>query len=166
MLLPRTLGIAAVVVLLAGGAWYLTRPADEGAPLRERLQAFAEAFNSSTMDGSGPAARAKQLAAFFTEDVDVEFGRGASPIKGRETLMGMAERLQPRTAMFRLKFEDLTVAMSPGGDAADVHLTAEFIRRSITTGEESLDAREFTIGMRRVDSEWRIARVTAIDTLK
>jgi hypothetical protein len=80
--------------------------------------------------------------------------------------MGMAERLQPRTAMFRLKFEDVTVAMSAGGDAADVHLAAEFIRRSITTGEQSLDAREFTIGMRRVENAWRIARVTAIDTLK
>jgi hypothetical protein len=166
MTLPRTLAIVSILVLLAGGAWYLTRPDDEGAPIRQRLQSFAEAVNSSTMDGAGPQARAQQLATYFTEDVDVELGGGAAPIKGRETLMGMAERLQPRTAMFRLEFEDLTVAIAPGGGAADVHLTAEFIRRSITTGEESLDAREFTIGMRRVDNEWRIARVTAIDTLK
>jgi SnoaL-like domain len=165
-MLSRTLAVSGTVILLAAGAWYVTRPADEGAPIRERLESFAEAVNRSTMDGAGPEARAKELAEYFTEDVEVEFGGGAAPIKGRNTLMGMAERLQPRTAMFRLKFEDVTVAMSPGGDAADVHLAAEFIRRSITTGEQSLDAREFTIGMRRVDNAWRIARVTAIDTLK
>ena len=56
--------------------------------------------------------------------------------------------------------------MAPGGETADVHLTAEIIRRSITTGDESLDAREFTLGMRRVGGEWQIARVTAVDTLK
>ena len=56
--------------------------------------------------------------------------------------------------------------MAPSGETADVHLTAEFIRRSITTGEESLDAREFTIGMRRVGGEWQIARVTAVETLE
>ena len=76
----------------------------------------------------------------------------------------MAERLQPRTAAFRLQFEDVTVTMDPGETTADVHLTAEFIRRSITTGEESLDAREFSLGMQKVGGEWRIARVTAIDT--
>jgi hypothetical protein len=166
MALPRAIAIGVVVALLGAGAWYATRPDDEGAPIRQRLQAFADAVNDSTVDGSGPEARVKQLAAYFTDDVDVELGGGSAPIKGREILMGMAERLQPRTAMFKLKFEDVTVALHPGAEAADVHLTAEFIRRSITTGEESLDAREFTIGMRRVDDAWRIARVTALDTLK
>ena len=166
MALPRGLAITAIVLLLGGGALYLARLDDEGAPVRKRLHSFAEAVNRSTMDGAGPQSRAQQLASYFTDDVDVEFGGGVAPIRGRDTLMGMAERLQPRTAMFRLKFEDVTVAMSPGGEAADVHLTAEFIRRSITSGEESLDAREFTMAMRRVDNEWRIARVTAIDTLK
>ena len=96
-----------------------------------------------------PAARAAQLGVFFTDDIEVELGQGAAPIKGRETILGMAARLQPRTAAFTLKFEDITVAMAPGGESADVHLTAEFIRRSFTTGEESLDAREFTLGVQR-----------------
>jgi hypothetical protein len=130
------------------------------------LQAFSAEVNKSTVDGSGTVARAVQLASFFTDDIEVELGKGAPPIRGRETVIGMAERLQPRTAAFELKFEDVTVAMAAGGAAANVHLTAEFIRRSITTGEHSLDAREFTIGMRQVAGEWRISRVTAVDTLK
>lgn len=164
--LPRAIAGVVILVLLGGAAWFVMRADDEGAPVQRRLQAFADAVNRSTIDGIGPEARAEELASYFTEDVDVDLGGGSPPIKGRDTLIGMAERLQPRTAMFRLKFEDVTVAMSPGGEAADVHLTAEFIRRSITSGEESLDAREFTIGMRRIGDTWQIARMTAIDTLK
>ena len=158
--------IVSVVVALALGAWFLLAPADDGAMVRARLQALSDMVNRSTVDGLGPQARSAQLGAFFAEDVDVDLGHGAAPIRGRDTVIGMAERLQPRTAAFRLEFEDVSVALAPSGETADVHLTAEFIRRSITTGEESLDAREFTIGMRRVAGEWQIARVTAVDTLE
>jgi SnoaL-like domain len=164
--MARIAAIVLTVVAIAAGAWFVLTPADSGAPVRARLQSLATMVNRSTVDGLGPEARSAQLGAYFTEDVDVDLGRGAAPIRGRTTVMGMAERLQPRTAAFRLQFEDVSVAMAPSGDTADVHLTAEFIRRSITTGEESLDAREFTIGMRRVGGEWQIARVTAVDTLK
>ena len=164
--MQRIAAIVLVVVGIAAGAWFLLAPADEGAAVRARLQALAEMVNKSTVDGLGPEARSAQLGAFFAEDVDIDLGRGAAPIHGRDTVIDMAERLQPRTAAFRVKFEDVGVAMAPGGGTADVHLTAEFIRRNLTTGEETLDAREFTIGMRRVGSEWQIARVTAVDTLE
>jgi hypothetical protein len=158
--------IAAVVVALAAGFWFFYAPADTASAVKERLQSLSEMVNRSTVDGLGPEARAAQLGAFFTDDVDVDLGRGAAPIRGRDTVVGMAARLQPRTAAFRLKFEDVSVVMSPDGNRADVHLTAEFIRRSITTGEESLDASEFMLGMRRVGADWQIAKVTAIKTLK
>ena len=162
----RVAVIVLTAVALAAGAWFLLAPADDGAAVRARLTALADMVNRSTVDGLGPQARSVQLGAFFAQDVDVELGEGSAPIRGRDTVIGMAERLQPRTAAFRLEFEDVSVAIAPGGETADVHLTAEFIRRSITTGDESLDAREFTIGMRRVGGEWQIARVTAVDTLK
>jgi hypothetical protein len=165
--MPRRLVIAlAALAVLSAAAWYITRSEGEGEAVRRRLQAFASEVNNSTLDGRGTEARAAQLSAFFTEDVEVDLGRGSTPIKGRETLVAMAGRLQPRTAAFSLRFQDITVAMEPSGQAADVHLTAEFIRRSITTGDQSLDAREFTIAMRLVDNEWRMHRVTAVDTLK
>ena len=162
----RNAAIVLAVAALAAAAWYFLVPAGSSASVRARLQALSDLINSSTVDGQGPEARGAQLGAFFTEDVDVDFGQGAAPIRGRDTLIGMAGRLQPRTAAFRLRFEDVTIEMAPGEETADVHLTAEIIRRSVTTGEESLDAREFTLGMRRVDGEWQIARVTAVDTLK
>lgn len=108
---------------------------------------------------------AAQIGTYFTEDAVVELGDGAAPIKGRETLMGMFARLQPRTAAFRLDLEDVTIEMTPGSDAADVLLTASFMRTNTSTREESLDAREYALVMTKVDGTWRIARITAIDTL-
>jgi hypothetical protein len=57
------------------------------------------------------------------------------------------------------------VTVAPGGQSADVHLTAEFMNRK-APGERSLDAREFTIDMRRDGEEWRMRRVAAVETLK
>jgi len=165
-MLRRSLVPSTAVVLLVAGVWYFSQANDETADIRRRLQALCDDVNSSTTDGRGPEARAAQLGMFFTDDVDVDLGKGAMPIQGRPTIVAMAARLQPRTAAFKLEFEDVTVVMEPGGNAANVHLTAEFIRRNLLTGEQTLDAREFTLGMRRVASDWQIHRVTAVDTLK
>jgi len=40
------------------------------------------------------------------------------------------------------------------------------VRRSISTGEESRDAREFAVVLLKTDGTWRISRITAIDTLR
>ena len=79
--------------------------------------------------------------------------------------MGMAERLQPRTAAFRMELDDVGVEIT-GAATADATLTVSFIRRSISTGEESRDAREFALGLTKSGGTWRIARVTAIDVLR
>jgi hypothetical protein len=164
-MLWRVLAAAATAVVGIGVVVWLLQPADDEAPVRRTLQALVDKVNESTVDGLGPEARANEFGAFFTDDVSVDLGRGSAPIEGRDTLVGMATRLQPRTAAFRLKFVDLGIQMG-GSGTAEVHLTAEFIRKSITTGEESLDAREFLLGMRNVGGVWQISRVTAIDTLK
>jgi hypothetical protein len=162
----RVAAIVLTVAALALAAGYLLWPADASADVRARLEAFADVVNTSTIDGLGPEAHASQFGPFFAENVEVDFGQGSAAIRGRDTVLGMAERLQPRTAAFRLVFEDVSVAMAPTGETADVRLTAQFIRRSISTGEQTLDAREFSIAMRRVGAEWQIARILAVDTLK
>jgi hypothetical protein len=77
----------------------------------------------------------------------------------------MAARLQPRTAAFVVELKDVNVDVGEG-DVAEVNLTAVFRRRSMATGEESIDAREFSIGMVKTSGEWLVNRVTAVDTLK
>ena len=159
---------AFVVLVLAGLALFAwrTREGGEERTIRERIEALRTEVNASTLDGLGTAGRAAQIGSYFTDDAVVELGGASVPIRGRETLMDMAARLQPRTAAFRLDLDDVGIELVPGGTAADVMLTASFVRRSMSTGEESRDAREFAVVLVKTDGTWRISRITAIDTLR
>jgi len=158
--------VAAALVGAAALALWVTRQGTDEKQIRGRIEALRDEVNASTKDGLGTAARATQIGSYFTEDAVVDVGGGAVPIRGRETLTGMAARLQPRTAAFRLDLDDVGVEIVPGGTAADVLLTASFVRRVISTGEESRDAREFALVLAKADGVWRISRITAIDTLR
>ena len=157
-----------MVLALAGAAafaYWRTREGGDARVIRERIEALRTEVNASTMDGLGTAARAVQIGSYFTEGAIVDLGGGTPPIRGRETVMGMTARLQPRTAAFRLELDDVGIEVVPGADAADVLLTASFVR-IISTGEESRDAREFALVLVKTDGTWRISRITAIDTLR
>lgn len=162
----RLAGVAGVVALAAVGFLVWSRwGSNDDRVIRERLEALRTEVNRSTTDGLANVARAASIGSYFTEDVVVDLGEGSAPIRGRLTLMGIAERLQARTAEFRMELDDVTIEMIPGGTTADGTLTASFIRRN-ATGEESRDAREFGLGLVKAGGTWRIARVTAIDVLR
>ena len=155
------LALAAVAVFV-----WSTRDTSEERAIRGRLETLRNEVNASTADGLGTAVRAVQIGGFFTKDVVVELGEGSVPIRGRDTIVGMVARLQPRTAAFRMELDDISVELVPGGAAADVLLTASFVRRSIPTGEESRDAREYALVLTNASGDWEISRITAIDTLR
>ena len=153
------LGLAAA--LAAGCSWW----GDEKAAITTRLREFTHVVNAAAPEGLGSVGRAGEIAAFFTDDAVVELGEGSTPIAGRETLMAMAVRLQPRIAQFTIGFADATINLASDRQSADVTLTVEFINRD-QTARQQMDAREFKLAMRRVDDEWKMSRVTAVDTLK
>jgi hypothetical protein len=156
------LGIAAIAAASAW-AWRAWWPSDE-LQIQRTLQSFAEDFNEGASDGLAAMARAAQIVSYFTSDVSVELGRGTPPIQGRETLAGMVARLQPRTAAFTLELVDVNVDVS--GTTANVSLTAAFRLRSLATGEESVDARELSLGMVKQDGLWRVNRVNTVDAFR
>lgn len=158
--------VVSALVLFGVFAFWRTREGPDERAIRQRLEAFRGEVNASTMDGVGTAARAVQIGTYFTEDAVVDLGGGAVPIRGRERLMDMAARLQPRTSAFRLDLDDIGIEVVPGGTAADVLLTASFVRRIISTGEQSRDAREFALVLVKADGTWRISKISAIDTLR
>jgi hypothetical protein len=167
--LTRRHAIRGVVLLALAAVTYFvwrTRESDDERAIRARIASLRDEINSSTVDGLGTVAHAARIGSYFTDDVTIELGEGATAIQGRDTLIGMAARLQPRTAAFRLEIDDVGVEMVPGAAAADVLLTASFVRRSLSTQEESRDAREFSLVCRKNAGTWRIGRVTAIDTLR
>jgi hypothetical protein len=157
--------VVVALAVLAYFAWR-SRATNDEREILARLEALRNEINSTTTDGLGTVAHAAQIGSYFTDDVVIELGEGASAIRGRDTLIGIAARLQPRTAAFRVELDDVSVEMVPDADAADVTLTASFVRRSLTSGEESRDAREFALVCKKSDGDWQIARVTAIDTLR
>jgi hypothetical protein len=153
------LAIAATAIAV----WWSRGSSDEQA-IRAQLQALCDEVNGSTGAGLQSAARAQQIGSFFTEDAVVELGKGAAPIVGRSTLMGMALRLQSRTSAFRLQLDDVGVVVKPGAASAEATLTASFIQRG--AGDESRDVSEFALTLTRADNQWRIARLTAVETLR
>ena len=162
--MPRGRPFIVALVLaatVAGCRWWN----DEKAAITERLREFTRVVNAATPEGFGSLSRAAEIGSFFTDDVVVELGEGSTPIAGRETLMAMSLRLQPRLAQFTVGFTDANVSLAADRQSADVNLTVEFISRD-QTARQQMDAREFKLGMRRVDDVWKMARVTAVDTLK
>jgi SnoaL-like domain len=156
-----------LLLLVAGGilAWRSRATPDELA-IRARLDSLRNEVNSGAKASIGGALHAAQIGDYFTDEAVVELGEGSPPIKGRDTLIGMIGRLQPRTAEFRLDLDDVTIEIVPGGNAADVLLTATFTRSNSAANEPSMDAREYALVMNKSDGTWRIARITAIDTLR
>lgn len=157
--------VAAIVIVLAGGlVWRGPWWGSERA-IRSALASLANEFNASTSEGLGTLARAAQLGSYFTEQVVVDLGPGSAVIEGRDRLVGMAARLEPRTAAFRVVLDDISIETTNGG-TADVVLTVSFIARNTTTDEETTDPREFALQMIEDGGRWRIARATAIDAFR
>jgi hypothetical protein len=162
---PAARGAALLAIAVAAVVVWRGRSSNDEREIRSRIDALRTEINGTASGGLQSASRAAQIGSYFTEDAVVDLGKGASPITGRSTLVGMALRLQPRTSAFRLDVDDVGVEMTPGASEADVTLTASFMLRS-STGEESRDAREFVLSLTRASGTWLIARVTAIDTLR
>jgi len=159
--------VAGVLVLAAIGVLVWSRwGSDDERAIRERIEALRSAVNRPTGDGLATVAHAAAIGSYFTDDVVVDLGEGTAPIQGRLTLIGMVERLHPRTSAFRMEVDDLGVELTPGAATAEATLTVSFIGRSQATGEESRDAREFALALTKASGTWRIARVTAIDVLR
>jgi hypothetical protein len=161
----RAVAAIAVIAAAAAAMWWYTSRSDE-AEIRRRLDRLATEINAGVTEGLGTTVRAATIGTYFTDDVTIDLGPGTAPLHGRETLVGMAARLQPRTSVFRLNFVDITPKVAQDRASATVSLTAEIINTSVSTGEQALDAREFAFEMTRASGVWRISRVTSVETIK
>jgi len=157
--------IAATALVCSIGLWWWRSATPDEREVRRLFDDFAAEFNAGTTNGFGTLAHTARLAEFFSPDVVVELGQGSPPIQGRDTLMGMVSRLQPRTAAFVLEMDDVTTEFT-APDRGDVTFTVVIRRRSFVSGEESIDAREFGGEVVRIGGRWRVSRVVAIDTLR
>jgi len=160
----RPILVSLAVLVLAVVAWRYWMP-DDKRDVRRRLNAFAAEFNETTAAGVATIAHAARIGTYFTEDVVIELGDGAPPIRGRQTLIAMATRLQPRTSAFTLELLDQNVTI-PSPSTADVSVTAAFRRRGPVAGEDAVEARELALKMVKTGRDWRVSEVKAVETFK
>src|SRR5690349_19267300 len=140
----RTLRAIAVAMLIAAGAyWWWGAGSSDEREVKRLFKSFTTELNAGTTSGFGTLAHIARLAEYFSPDVVVELGHGSPPIQGRETLLGMVSRLQARTSAFVLEMDDVNVEFTDP-DHGEVTFTAVIRRRSFDSGEESIDAREFS----------------------
>jgi hypothetical protein len=159
-----SLYILFAAVVLGIGAWRVWSP-DAKRDVRRRLNAFAAEFNETSGEGLAPVAHAARLGGYFTEDVVVELGEGAPPIRGRQTLIAMAARLHPRTAAFTLELVDEHVTITTPS-SAEVSLTAAFRRRGRSTDEDAFEAQELALRMVKIDGKWLVSEVNSVEPFK
>ena len=160
----RPVLVSLAVLVLAVVAWRYWVP-DDKRDVRRRLNAFAAEFNETTAAGLATIAHAARIGTYFTEDVVVELGDGAPPIRGRQTLIAMATRLQPRTSAFTLELLDQNVTIS-APSTAEVNVTAAFRRRGRVAGEDAVEARELALRMVKTGGNWLVSEVKAVETFK
>lgn len=137
----------------------------EAGAVRARLQALAGEANKPAVEGLALVTHAASIGDYFTGDAVLDLGPGSAPIHGRNTIVAMVARLQPRMAAFRSEIDDVSVQVGEDGETAAVALTLRIIPRSPAVGEGS-DAREFALQMRKEDGAWRITRATAVQALR
>jgi hypothetical protein len=156
--------ILLAAVVLGVAAWRHWSP-DDKRDVRRRLNAFAAEFNETTARGLATAAHAARIGTYFTDDVVVELGEGTPPIRGRETLIAMTARLQPRTAAFTLELIDQHVTIS-SPSTAEVSMTAAFRRRGHGSGEDSVEAQELALRMVKVEGIWLVSEVKSVEAFR
>jgi hypothetical protein len=161
----RTLAGLTAVVIAAGALWWWSVGSSDERQVRRLFEDFAEELNAGTTSGFGTLTHLARLSEFIHPEIVVELGQGSPPIQGRETLLGMVSRLQPRTSAFVLEMDDITVEFTDA-DHGEVTFTALIRRRSVDSAEESIDAREFGAEVVRSGGHWRVSRIVAIDTLR
>lgn len=164
--MPRSLlARIALAVLFGAAAVYAFQqmfPSEEQR-IRRQLDAIADHANNLTADLSG-AATAARLATYFTEDVVIDPGRGVQPLRGRETILALAQTAQVRGEI-RVEVNNADVTVAPDEKSAAVTVTLT-VTRDGGANEQSLDAREVALTMVKRESMWLISHVTAIDTLR
>ena len=161
----RTIAGLCAVAAAAGALWWWSAGSSDERQVRRLFKDFADELNAGTTTGFGTLTHLARLSEFIHPDIVVELGPGSPPIHGRETLLGMVGRLQPRTSAFVVEMDDVTVEFADP-DHGEVTFTAVIRRRSLESGEESIDAREFGAEVVRSGGRWRVSRVVAIDTLR
>jgi hypothetical protein len=154
------------VLALAGALWIgrTCFPGDEKV-IQRRLRDLAA--TASFPVNEAPLAKvtnAAKVAGFFTEDTDIdlevwEYGR--ITIKGRDEVRQTALGARNATAALAVDFGDVEFTSGPSGGLASVRATLG----GSTSERPERRSQELKLDFKKVDGQWRIARVRVFEYL-
>ena len=157
--------VVGAVVLVAGLAVWVLAPSEEGR-VRRQLDALAE--SASVEPGESAlirAARAARVGSYFTDQVRLDLGEPYRPVAGRDALTGLAAAIRLPTGGIRVEIARADVTLDETGSRATVEMTAEVESSSSGGGERMLDGRDFLVRFVKVDGEWLIEELRAIQVV-
>jgi len=155
-------GTILFALLLVGGWLWLN--GDERA-IRRRLDDIAASVSVPAHDSDfGRLARIAQLRHDVSEDVRI--GDGEHEVASRELVLAALSRWTPPPGGAAVEFVDVHVTVAPDHAAATSHLTAKVTTRERAEGAPTVDAREMTVGFRKIAGEWMVSDARTVETLQ
>lgn len=162
----RTFLLLAGLVVVACAYWIL-RPwlSDDERAVRLRLEELAKTA-SVTRGEPMPAriTRGVRIGAYFTREATLDLGSQFNQIKGRDTIIALAAKLPGPPNGVTIRFVDVKVWIGAGGQNATAYLTVTGSAVD-SEGAQVVDARELDLSLQKLDGEWLIDRVQAINPI-
>lgn len=158
-------GVLVVVIVAAGVAAYRWWNSPEH-QIRRALDGISSRLShDEPVTGLAAVAAAAGLQEHFSREVVIEPGRPFQPLAGRDAVVAAAARLVTATPAARVEFVDLRITIGADGGAARVggSVVATFHDRA---GQRTVDTRELTMTLRRIEGRWVVERAAAVDVLE
>lgn len=148
--------VAALIALWLAYRWWFP---DDATQIRVVLERIAEGVGSSAEESEmGRLARAAGLRNDLHPEIEVDAGPPFVRMKGRESVIATAARLNGVIRNLSIVFRDIDIDVA--GDEATVRLTAE-AHFDEGRGGRGMEAREFDVAFVRREGRWVIADVRA-----
>lgn len=160
----RAIAILFLLLGVFGGVyWWWSRPERQ---IHRVLDALADALSHDMpREGLGAVAAVAGLPQYFAADVVLDPGRPFPVLTGRDAVVAAAARVRGALPVLRLELADRRIEM--GADAAQAVVSvAVSARMTDRAGQQSMDAREVKLIMKRIDGRWVIARAEAVAALE
>jgi len=134
--------------------------------VQRRLSEIAAAL--SVPDNEPPmgrVGRAAQLRKYLAEDIRVR--TGSSELTSRDQIVGLVAAFTPPPGGWNIQFVDVQVRVNHDTSVdADAYMTVEINGIDPRTGQPTVDAREASVTMKKIEGEWVLATAETKETLQ
>ena len=154
-----------VGLIAATGIGWVLLPSEEDR-IRRQLDDLAE--TASVEAGESPlirTARAARIANHFTQHAHVDLGGPFEPLQGRAALTALVVGLRLPQEGIAVEILDTAVRVDGSSTGATASMTAQVSTRA-TARDALLEAREVAVRLRKVDGEWLVDDMRAVDTIE